>query len=152
MLVQPGLCRTCSEKHIVGFPTRRLIFRDNTGNLNVYCFNLVNFIHVPVHGRSRSKRSASIAYGIDRPLSFTAFKCYYTDCIPPPDPDTVAPLPERPAVYDFWDDVNLWNVSSDGYLVNIGGSSGIPQDYDNIRVEFGELFQLNIYEHLFNVT
>ena len=26
VLVEPGLCRTCSENHIVGFPTRWLIY------------------------------------------------------------------------------------------------------------------------------
>ena len=77
-------------------------------------------------------------------MTFTAFKCYYKDCIPPPDPDTVAPLAERPAVFDYWDDVTLWNMSSDGYLVNLGGSNGVPQDYDNVRVEFGKLSFKNI--------
>ena len=86
-------------------------------------------------------------YDIDRALSFTAYKCYYTDCIPPPDPDTVAPKAMRPAVFEYWFDTTLWNVSADGYVSNTYGSYGEPQDFDNVRIEFGRLkltFALNL--------
>lgn len=78
-------------------------------------------------------------YEVDRSVSFTSFKCYYTDCIPPPDPDTVPPKSERPAVFDYWSDTTLWNVSDDGYVTNSLGSYGVPQDYDNVRIAAGML-------------
>ena len=99
---------------------------------------MILFSFILVHGTLRSKRSMPI-YGVDRALTFTAFKCYYKDCIPPPDPDTIPPATQRPAVFDYWNDATLWNMSSDGYLVNVGGSSGVPQDYDDVRIEFGKL-------------
>ena len=78
-------------------------------------------------------------YDVDRPYSFTSYKCYYTDCIPPPDPDTVPPKSQRPAVFDYWHEVALWNMSDDGYVSNSGGSYGVPQDLDNVRIEFGKM-------------
>ena len=77
-------------------------------------------------------------YDIDRSLKFTAYKCYYKDCIPPPDPDTVLPKAERPAVFKYWNDATLWNVSSEGYVSNVLGSYGVPQDFDKVKVEFGK--------------
>ena len=76
-------------------------------------------------------------YEVDRPVSYTSYKCYYTDCIPPPDPNTVAPKSERPAVFDYWSTSGLWNMSEDGYVSNSIGSYGVPQDFDNVRIEFG---------------
>ena len=90
-----------------------------------------------VHGTQRSKRGMS-TYSIDRPLSFTAYKCYYKDCIPPPDPDTIPPPTQRPAVFVYWNTASLWNTSADGYVVNTGGSYGVPQNYDDVRIEFGK--------------
>lgn len=78
-------------------------------------------------------------YSFDRPLSFTAFKCFYTDCIPPPDPNTIPPAASRPAEFDYWDDSTIWNMT-DGYLSNIVGTDGVPQDYDNVRIVSGTFF------------
>lgn len=81
------------------------------------------------------------SFAIDRPFGFTVFKCYYTDCIPPPDPDTVPPVTSRPFDFDYWDNPVIWNVVSDGYYTNVGSNgSGIPQDYDSVRILFGALF------------
>lgn len=90
----------------------------------------------PVHGTRRSRRGMS-TYTFDRPFSFTAFKCFYDDCIPPPDPNTIPPALDRPADFDYWDDTSLWNMT-DGYLTNILGTDGIPVDYDNVRIATGE--------------
>lgn len=83
-------------------------------------------------------------YNIDRPLQLTSYKCYYKDCIPPPDPDTIPPATERPLDFDIWDDTTLWNNSNnDSFISNIGGSYGTPQDYDNVRIAFGNVFECN---------
>ena len=90
-----------------------------------------------VHGTRRSKRGMSI-YDVDRPLQYTSYKCYYTDCIPPPDPDTLPPKNQRPADFVYWHDIALWNMSADGYISNSLGSYGVPIDMDNVRIEFGK--------------
>ena len=95
------------------------------------------FVFIIVHGTRRSKRGMSI-YDVDRPLSYTSYKCYYTDCIPPPDPDSLPPKNQRPADFDYWHDIALWNMSADGYISNSLGSYGVPQDLDNVRIEFGK--------------
>lgn len=95
--------------------------------------NVNNEIKFVVHGRQRSKRATS-SLSFDRPFSFSSFKCYYKDCIPPPDPNTIPPAPTRPLSYDYWDDTSIWNMT-DGYMTNIGeNGTGLPQDYDNVRI------------------
>ncbi|XP_053372863.1 fibrocystin-L-like [Mercenaria mercenaria] len=99
-----------------------------------------------VHGNKRSRRSSPgmTAHSVDRPVSFTAYKCYYENCIPPPDPDTVPPATERPLDFDIWDDTTLWNNSNnDSFVSNTGGSYGLPQDYDDVRIAFGSWVVVN---------
>ena len=82
-------------------------------------------------------------YSMDRPYGFTSYKCFYQDCIPPPDPDTVPPATQRPVNFQFWHDSTLWNKtrdsnnSADIFVTNEGGSYGVPQDMDNVRVKSG---------------
>ncbi|WAR05573.1 PKHL1-like protein, partial [Mya arenaria] len=76
-----------------------------------------------VHGRTRSKRGMS-TYSVDRVYGFTAYKCFYEDCIPPPDPDTIPPTTSRPADFDYWNDATMWNVTDDDYVTNVGGITG----------------------------
>lgn len=97
---------------------------------------------IAVHGRKRARRGMS-TYSIDRPLSFTTYKCYYDNCIPPPDPNTIPPASMRPVDFEYWDDTTLWdNSTNDSYVSNYGGSYGIPQDYNNVRIAFGKGQQL----------
>ncbi|KAL4228553.1 Fibrocystin-L [Mactra antiquata] len=99
--------------------------------------NVKKEIRFIVHGQTRSKRGASMAsYDNDRPYSFSSFKCFYPDCIPPPDPDTIPPAKSRPLDFEIWDST-LWNLTEDGYIVNEEGSSGVPADYDNVRIAAG---------------
>ncbi|KAH3704517.1 hypothetical protein DPMN_079573 [Dreissena polymorpha] len=86
-----------------------------------------------VHGRQRAKRAMS-SYPVDRKYSLTLYKCFFKDCIPPPDPNTIPPASARPQDVDFWHDANIWNMTTDGYLSNIGGSSGIPKDMSNVNI------------------
>ncbi|XP_050416785.2 fibrocystin-L [Patella vulgata] len=51
------------------------------------------------------KRRGAIVYDTDRAYDFKAFRCYYTDCIPPPDPTTVL---TRPNTSMLWSDDNTW--------------------------------------------
>lgn len=78
------------------------------------------------------------SFTFDRPYGFTSYKCYYTDCIPPPDPNTVPPVTTRPFEYDYWDDETIWDVDSDGYIANVGfNGTDIPLNYENVRILFG---------------
>lgn len=126
---------------------KRLISFNNTDvHQEMYhlSWQLITFdsIHAPyafllsVHAQSRSRRAVNIALA-ERSVSFSAFKCFYANCIPPPDPNTVPPATGRPAEFDYWDDATIWNTTVDGYLVNTGGSAGIPQDFDNVKIAFG---------------
>ena len=72
-------------------------------------------------------------------MAFKSYKCFYVDCIPPPDPNTIPPQ-ERPADFDFYHDTSIWNNTNDGYITNNlgGGSYGLPQAMDNVKVVFGK--------------
>ena len=78
-------------------------------------------------------------YSVDRPFGFTTYKCFYDDCIPPPDPDTIPPADTRPANFKYWSDTSLWNTSLDGYVTSEGGAYGIPQNYDNVKIIAGKV-------------
>jgi hypothetical protein len=87
-----------------------------------------------VHGRQRSRRSVG-ALSVDNVFTFSSFKCYYDNCIPPPDPRTIPPAINRPLSYDYWDDESVWNQTDDGYVTNVGfNGTQIPQDYENVRI------------------
>ena len=94
---------------------------------------------VLVSGRKRSRRGSPTmtAYDVDRTWSFSSYKCFFTDCIPPPDPDTIPPATERPLQYQNWEDTTLWNMTDDGYMTNVGGSNGVPQDFDDVKIIYG---------------
>jgi hypothetical protein len=86
---------------------------------------------------------------VDRPVTFTAYKCFYENCIPPPDPDTVPPATERPLDFDVWDDTTLWNISNidnETFVSTEGGTYGLPTDFDNVRIAAGK--KLKIFKYL----
>ncbi|XP_060573258.1 fibrocystin-L-like isoform X2 [Ruditapes philippinarum] len=101
-----------------------------------------------VHGNKRSKRGSPSPgpYSVDRPVTFTAYKCFYENCIPPPDPDTVPPATERPLDFDLWDDTTLWNISNidnETFVSTEGGTYGLPTDFDNVRIAAGSWVVVN---------
>lgn len=71
-------------------------------------------------------------------IRFTAFKCFYIGCITPPERDGVPPKPHISPDFTYWFDATLWNTSFDGYFVNTGGFSGVPRDYDSVRIVYGK--------------
>ncbi|KAK3587658.1 hypothetical protein CHS0354_042441 [Potamilus streckersoni] len=97
--------------------------------------NIKNVIRLVVSGTKRAKRGGSI-YNVDREFpKFSAFKCFYTDCIPPQDPNTIPPLDSRPAVFDYWSNAT-WVVeqfSDNTTYYTIGNNStlnvGMPPAY-----------------------
>ncbi|XP_069121982.1 fibrocystin-L-like [Argopecten irradians] len=57
----------------------------------------------------RKRGSPAIPFG-DSSISFDfqAFKCFYVNCTPPPDPNTVPPATERPSDFVYWSEPNSW--------------------------------------------
>ena len=105
---------------------------------------ILSFIQT-VHGTTRSKRAGKMStYTVDRPYDYTSFKCFYPDCIPPPDPETVPPATERPLNFKYWHDTSLWNKTGDSnsstdiFVTSDGGSYGEPQELDNVRIVSGK--------------
>ncbi|XP_048777455.2 fibrocystin-L-like isoform X3 [Ostrea edulis] len=90
---------------------------------------------------SRRKKRGSGAmpvYAEDRDCSVTAFKCYYTDCVPPPDPDTIPPTCTRPSNATKWSDVATWQTAAPGWGGNLGnGQYGLPQQGDKVKIPKG---------------
>ncbi|XP_060084827.1 fibrocystin-L-like, partial [Ylistrum balloti] len=41
-------------------------------------------------------------------FDFQAFKCFYANCTPPPDPNTVPPVTQRPSDFVYWSEANSW--------------------------------------------
>ncbi|XP_045208899.2 fibrocystin-L-like [Mercenaria mercenaria] len=80
----------------------------------------------------------------DIPFSLHVLKCLFKDCIPPPDPNTVAPDNSRPFSFQYWHDRTIWNLTSDGYITNVGEiGTEIPQDYDDVRILFNTWVVVN---------
>ncbi|XP_053372849.1 fibrocystin-L-like [Mercenaria mercenaria] len=83
---------------------------------------------------------------VDIPMSLFVRKCVYKDCIPPPPPPRpprppppkeIAPPKTRPPGFQYWHDQTIWNLTSDGYMTNVGEFGEIiPQDYQGVRILF----------------
>ncbi|KAL3886657.1 hypothetical protein ACJMK2_026637 [Sinanodonta woodiana] len=106
--------------------------------------NTKKVIRLVVSGTKRAKRGGSI-YDVDREFpKFSAFKCFYTDCIPPQDPNTVPPEDSRPAVFDYWSTAT-WIVekfSDNTTYYTIGSNSslnvGMPPAYAYVVIPEGK--------------
>ncbi|XP_069115226.1 fibrocystin-L-like [Argopecten irradians] len=57
----------------------------------------------------RKKRAAgSMSTAGSTAMGFQAFKCFYANCTPPPDPNTVPPVNERPSDFVYWSNPTSW--------------------------------------------
>jgi hypothetical protein len=102
---------------------------------------------------SRRKKRGSGAmpiYEEDRDSYVTAYKCYYTDCIPPPDPDTIPPTCTRPSNATKWSDVASWQSAEAGWGGNLGnGAFGLPKQGDKVKIPKGQY--IGIYNDMIYV-
>ncbi|XP_021354106.1 fibrocystin-L-like [Mizuhopecten yessoensis] len=80
-------------------------------------------------GDRRKKRSSPSLQGAPTAQSFNfqAFKCFYTNCTPPPDPNTVPPVTQRPTDFVYWSASNSWTWLSNT-LPEAGTDLTIPKD------------------------
>lgn len=72
-----------------------------------------------------------------------AYKCYYTDCQLPPDPDKTPPSCARPADAVFWSNASVWSFAPAGYGGNYGNNQfGLPQANDKVLIPTGMLLNI----------
>ncbi|XP_078617867.1 fibrocystin-L-like isoform X2 [Branchiostoma floridae x Branchiostoma japonicum] len=76
---------------------------------------------------------------VTRPVQLRVFRCYYAQCIPPPDPNTLPPARERPEDFDLWSNPESWQGTEEGWGGNYGnGAYGLPQDGDDVKIPGGQ--------------
>ncbi|KAL5019598.1 hypothetical protein ScPMuIL_002490 [Solemya velum] len=74
-------------------------------------------------------------YHQDRDFNFNAHRCFFRDCIVPPDPTSIPPSPLRPVDYYRWSETDTWANMPDGWGGNKGnGVYGLPVDGDNVII------------------
>lgn len=72
-------------------------------------------------------------------MKFNVYKCFFEDCKPPPDPNTVPPEEERPDDAVFWSVKETWSDAEEGW----GGYKGeglydLPVDGDSVKIPKGK--------------
>lgn len=96
--------------------------------------------------KSRRRRRGSGAmpiYTEDVDSFMTAFKCYYTGCVPPPDPDTIPPTCTRSSNATKWSDLASWQTAEAGWGGNLGnGLYGLPKQGDKVKIPKGNSYFL----------
>ncbi|XP_021347967.1 fibrocystin-L-like [Mizuhopecten yessoensis] len=61
-----------------------------------------------VSGRKKRGSPALPVGAASISFDFQAFKCFYANCTPPPDPNTVPPVTQRPSEFVYWSESNSW--------------------------------------------
>ena len=83
-------------------------------------------------------------------MNIHSYKCYFKDCIPPPDPDTIPPTCARASDAMTWSDATIWDVDSDGYVTNTGsGTHGLPVAGEKVKILKG-LFNFGFIHKMLN--
>ncbi|XP_053388767.1 fibrocystin-L-like isoform X2 [Mercenaria mercenaria] len=96
--------------------------------------NLNKEIRFLVNTFSKSQHHAETGI-VDTQIHFKIYKCFYVDCVPPPDPDKTPPSKHRPLSFHYWHDTSIWKRWSDGYMKNVGkNGAGLPRDFDNVEI------------------
>lgn len=84
----------------------------------------------------RKKRAVSTTTSIN--LNFRSYKCFYENCVVPPDPSTLPPPNTRPADAIFWSNTSTWPNNT------------LPVNGDSVTIEEGN-FEI-IIPHLLLIT
>lgn len=93
---------------------------------------------------SANLRETETTIGVNRPYDFSAIKCNYPNCEPPPNKDEIKPNDTRKDPYYLWDNTTMWNKTADGFISNsagVTGSYGIPKDDDSVKIMPGNIYQ-----------
>lgn len=72
-------------------------------------------------------------------MKLNVYKCFFENCTPPPDPNTVPPVEERPDDAVFWSVKETWSDAEEGW----GGYKGegmydLPVDGDSVKIPKGK--------------
>jgi hypothetical protein len=63
-----------------------------------------------VAGKLNRKRGAGLRLNeVDRKMEVDSYKCYFTNCTAPPDPDTVPPTCTRASDAALYSDTTIWD-------------------------------------------
>lgn len=60
----------------------------------------------PVSGRRKKRSTFSGTTSIN--LNFKSYKCFYENCVVPPDPSTLPPPNTRPDDFNLWSNASTW--------------------------------------------
>ena len=109
--------------------------------LCMYLTSLWFHIFFIVAGKLSRKRSTAglKAQEGDRAMEVSSYKCYFTDCTPPPDPDTIPPVCTTPATAVQWS-ASEWTLDADGYVTNVetgSGTRGEPVAGEKVKIAKG---------------
>ena len=64
------------------------------------------------------------------------FRCFFRNCIPPPDPNTIPPPNSRPEDFIRWSAKDSWENMDEGWGGNLGdGKFDFPKDGDNVKIK-----------------
>ncbi|KAK3107254.1 hypothetical protein FSP39_010348 [Pinctada imbricata] len=96
----------------------------------------ISFMVSGKKSRRRKRGSGAMpVYDEDIGLAMQAFKCYYTGCVPPPDPDTIPPTCTRPTDFKLWSAQATWSTAETGWGGNKGGGNyGLPEQGDQVKI------------------
>ncbi|XP_062600839.1 fibrocystin-L-like [Saccostrea cucullata] len=68
-------------------------------------------------------------------VNFNAYKCFFPNCQPPPDPNTVPPEESRPDHAVLWSEKETWADAEEGWGGNKGnGEYDLPVDGDSVKI------------------
>lgn len=71
-------------------------------------------------------------------INFKVYKCFFKNCEPPPDPNTVPPVETRPDDAVLWSDKETWSDAEEGWGGNKGGGQyDLPVDGDSVKIPKG---------------
>ena len=86
---------------------------------------------------SRRKRSAGVVH---RSFNLNVRRCYFRNCITPPDADVEPPPEDQPEDRVYWSDPASWEGTEEGWGGNYGvGVYGLPREGDDVKIKSGSL-------------
>ncbi|XP_064635071.1 fibrocystin-L-like [Lineus longissimus] len=92
---------------------------------------------------TRKKRDIFGPTTTTRDVDLHVYRCWYNDCIAPPDPSTVPPPDTRPGNFTMWTDLATWEGTEEGYGGNCANVTCLPQEGDNVKIREGQWVVIN---------
>ena len=108
----------------------------------------INYHHLSSTVSSKTSTNPSgTSTPYNNKIDLDVHRCFYSDCIPPPDPSTLPPSDSRPDYASFWDETASWADTEDGWGGNYGDDSyGPPLDGDDVIIPSGVYLPCEYYD------